>query len=77
VLSESWSPKRDALTLLLSGAAEGSYELSMSNGDQISSIEGAELEKKAGAETKVRVQLPASSPGIDPRATIVFHFAAK
>jgi hypothetical protein len=77
VLSESWSPKRDTLTLLLSGAAGESYELFAWNPDQISSIEGAELEKKAGAEAKVRVQLPASALGINPQATVTFHFAAK
>jgi GH15 family glucan-1,4-alpha-glucosidase len=77
VLSESWSPKRDALTLLLSGAAGESYELSAWNPDQISSIEGAALEKKTGTEARVRVQLPASPPGIDPQATVIFHFAAK
>jgi len=77
VLSEVWSPKRDTLTLLLSGAAGESYELSAWNPDQISSIEGATLEKKTGMEAKVRVQLPASVPGIDPEATVIFHFAAK
>lgn len=77
VLSESWSPDRDTLTLLLAGAAGESYELFAWNPDQISSLEGAELEKKAGAEAKVHVQLPVSGPGIDPRATIIFHFAAK
>jgi glycogen debranching enzyme len=77
VLSESWSPKRDTLTLLLSGAGGETYELSAWNADQISSIEGAELEKKTGAEGKIRVKLPASDPGVDPRATVIFHFAAK
>jgi len=77
VLSESWSSKRDALTLVVSGAAGESYELSTWNPDQISSIEGAALEKKAGAEAKVRVQFPASAPGIGPQATVVFHFVAK
>jgi glycogen debranching enzyme len=77
VLSESWSPKRDTLTLLLSGAAGENYELSAWNPDQISSIEGAALVQKAGTDAKVRVQLPASAPGIGPRATVIFHFAAK
>jgi GH15 family glucan-1,4-alpha-glucosidase len=77
VLSESWSPARETLGVLLSGAAGESYELSAWNPEQISSIEGAELEKKAGPEAKVRVQLPASAPGTDPQATIIFHFAAK
>jgi hypothetical protein len=77
VLSESWSPARDTLKLLLSGAAGESYELSAWNPDQISSIEGASLEEKAGPEAKVRVQLPASATGIDSQATIIFHFAAR
>ena len=77
MLSELWSPKRDTLSLLLSGAAGQSYELWAWDPDQISSIEGAVLEKKTGTEGKVRVQLPASPPGIDPQATVVFHFAAK
>ncbi|MGC2170465.1 MAG: amylo-alpha-1,6-glucosidase [Candidatus Sulfotelmatobacter sp.] len=77
VLSQSWSPARDALTLLISGEAGESYELSAWNPDQISSIEGAQLEKESGPEAKVRVQLPASVPGVDPQATIIFHFAAR
>jgi GH15 family glucan-1,4-alpha-glucosidase len=77
VLSESWSPTRETLTLLLSGSAGESYELSAWNRGQISSIEGAALEKQAGAEAKVRVQLPASPPGSDPQATVIFHFAGK
>jgi Amylo-alpha-1,6-glucosidase len=77
MVSESWSPKRDTLTLLVSGAAGESCELSAWNADQISSIEGAQLERKSGSEAKVRVQLPASAPGVDPRASVIFHFAAK
>ncbi|MFZ0542781.1 MAG: hypothetical protein WAL96_15250, partial [Candidatus Sulfotelmatobacter sp.] len=78
VLSESWSPKRDTLTLVLSGARGESYELSAWNPDQISSVEGAELEKKKnGTEARVRLQLPASAPGIDPQATVVIRFAAR
>lgn len=77
VLSESWSPKRETLTLLLSGASGASYELSAWNPDQISSIEGAELEQKTGAQARVRVKLPVSAPGADPQAKVIFHFAAQ
>ncbi len=77
VLSESWSPGRDTLTLLLSGAAGESYQLSAWNPGQISSVEGAELEKKTGTQARVRVQLPAGAPGNDPRATVIFHFASR
>ncbi|MGA7378972.1 MAG: amylo-alpha-1,6-glucosidase [Candidatus Sulfotelmatobacter sp.] len=77
VISESWSANREALTLLLSGASGASYELSAWNPEQISSIEGGELEQKAGAEGKIRVKLPVSAPGSDPQAKVIFHFAAR
>jgi len=77
VLSESWSSSRDTLTLLLSGTAAETYEFSAWNADQIVSIEGAELEKIAGPQARVRVLLPAATPGFDPRATVVFHFAPR
>jgi hypothetical protein len=77
VLSQSWSPGRETLTLLLSGASGETYELSAWNPDQISSIEGAELEEKSGQEAKVRVQLPVSAPGVDPQGIVTFHFAAR
>jgi glycogen debranching enzyme len=77
VLAESWSPSRDTLTLLLSGRAAETYEFSAWNPDQIVSIAGAELEKKTGSQAGVRVQLGAATPGSDPRATVVFHFAPR
>jgi GH15 family glucan-1,4-alpha-glucosidase len=77
VLSEIWSERRDTLTLLLSGASGGTYELSTWNPEQISSIEGAEVEQRTGPLAKVRVQLPVSTPGVDPQSTVIFHFAAK
>jgi glycogen debranching enzyme len=79
VLSESWSPTRDSLSVLLSGAAGEIYELTAWNPGQVRSVEGAELEKGAAqqAQAKIRVQLPASTVGVDPQATIIFHFAAR
>ncbi len=77
VLSQSWSPKRDTLTVLLSGGSGETYELSAWNPDQISSIEGAQLEQKSGQLAKVRVQLPVNAPGVDPQATVIFHFTAR
>jgi hypothetical protein len=77
VLSESWTPNRDALSLQLSGAAGESYELTAWNPGQISSVEGAVLEKTSGEKAQVRVELPATAPGIDPQATVVFHFSGR
>ncbi len=76
VISESWTPARDALTLLLSGLAGQSYELSAWNASQISSVDGGQLDKTA-EPAKVRVQLPASAPGGDSHASVVIHFAGK
>jgi glycogen debranching enzyme len=77
VLSESWTPTRDVLTLLVSGAAGEPYELSVWNPGQISSVQGAELEKGTSELAKVRLRLPDSAAGIDPQATVVFHFVAR
>jgi GH15 family glucan-1,4-alpha-glucosidase len=77
VISESWSPQRETLTLLLSGASGARYELLAWNLEQISSVEGGELEQKTGAKGKVRVHLPVSAPGTDPQAKVIFHFAAR
>jgi hypothetical protein len=35
------------------------------------------LQKTNGLKAQVRVQLPASAPGVDPQATVIFHFAAR
>jgi len=71
------TPNRDALSLQLSGAAGESYELTAWNPGQISSVEGAVLEKTSGEKAQVRVELPATAPGIDPQATVVFHFSGR
>ncbi len=77
VLSESWTPSRDVLSLQLSGAAGESYDLTAWNPSQISSVEGAEIEKTSGPKAQVRVKLPATAPGIDPQATVSFHFVPR
>ncbi len=77
VVSQTWAPKRDSLTLLLWGASGESYELWARNPEQITSVEGAELEQRSGAEAKIRVQLPVSAPGVNPQGTVIFHFAAR
>ncbi len=77
VLSESWSASRDRLTFLLSGTSGESYELSAWDSRQLSSIDGAQLERTGERSAKVRVRLPEDPPGVDPQATVVFHFAGK
>jgi len=69
VLSESWSPTRDILTLEVSGAAAQQYDLAVLNPGQIRSMDGAEL-----IDNKLRIQFPAGEPGTYTRSTVTLHF---
>ncbi|MGA9527352.1 MAG: amylo-alpha-1,6-glucosidase [Terriglobales bacterium] len=78
VISESWTPTRDALRLLLSGKAGESYDLSVWDASQVSSVDGARLDRTTQPNAKVHVQLPAAPPpNGDAQTSVVFHFAAK
>jgi glycogen debranching enzyme len=77
VLSETWTANRDTLSLLLSGASGERYALSAWNASQISSVENAELRKTSGPKAMILVQLPQAAPGVDPQATIIFHFVQR
>ena len=79
VLSESWSPAHDALTVEVAGAQGKEYEIGMWNPAQVSSVEGAELTPtKANAENaKIKVAIPANTSEPYPRKKIVIHFTGK
>ncbi|MGB7846804.1 MAG: hypothetical protein WBL63_14405 [Candidatus Acidiferrum sp.] len=74
ILSESWSPARDALTVDLSGIPGAVYDLSLWNPQQIRSVDGAKLLETPDHRDIARVQLPISDAGSPAHATIVFHF---
>jgi hypothetical protein len=69
ILSESWSPSRDQLTLEVSGAAGNEYELKIWNENQIQRLEGAVL-----GELTPWVQIPASDSEPYPHVKVVIHF---
>jgi glycogen debranching enzyme len=75
VVSESWNPSRDALTLDASGAAGGQYELSVWNPQQIVSVDGAELVTANGSEKKLRIHFDENVGERYPREKIVIHFS--
>ncbi|HYL16355.1 MAG TPA: amylo-alpha-1,6-glucosidase [Terriglobales bacterium] len=73
VVSETWSPRMDALTLDVAGRPGHTYELGVWNPEQVSSVDGAVFEK---ADAKVRIQF--SGTGEDyVHSKVVFHFAGK
>ncbi|MGA9354871.1 MAG: amylo-alpha-1,6-glucosidase [Terriglobales bacterium] len=70
ILSESWSPTRDQLTLEISGSPGRPYEIAVWNPTQITSVDGAQLVSDAAANVRARVQFQ----GADSSRQITFHF---
>lgn len=79
VLSEFWSPARDALTVEVAGAQGKEYEIGMWNPAQVTSVEGAELFSiNANTENaKIKVAIPENTSEPYPRKKIVIHFTGK
>jgi glycogen debranching enzyme len=75
ILSESWSPSRDQLTLAVSGLAGAQYDLKVSNAAQIARVEGAELKKKSdGSTVAIRIP-PAGDSESYAQTRVVIHFS--
>src|SRR6266478_4712657 len=79
ILSETWSPSRDQLTLEVSGVAGGEYGLRVWNPGEIQSIEGAGLkfavENPAAVKENLWIQIPPSDSEPYPHAKVVIHFS--
>ena len=76
VLSQTWTSRRDALTLELAGSAGAEYELAMDSG-QLTSVDGAGAVRSESGTQTVRVRFPAGEPGTYKKTTVVFHFSEK
>ncbi|HET7891011.1 MAG TPA: hypothetical protein VFL34_05775 [Candidatus Sulfotelmatobacter sp.] len=70
VLSEMWSASRSELTLQVSGRAGEHYAMEVWNPGQISSVEGAALDKVG----KLEVEMPQGASEAYVRRAIVIHF---
>jgi glycogen debranching enzyme len=75
ILSETWTPARDRLTINVSGLAGGRYELSLWNAGQIASVDGAKLSKTPDGRIALALELPKNG-GSYASGTITIHFAA-
>jgi hypothetical protein len=76
-LKETWSATKDQLTLNLEGAAGRTYELSLWNGEQVASAEGAETGKTKDGKLCLRVTFPAGDAKSYLTKTISLHFVPK
>jgi glycogen debranching enzyme len=77
IVSESWSPQHDTLSLDVSGVSGNVYELGLWNSSQIESLDGAELVKAPQDQAVARIQFPAGSSEAYARRKITFHFSTK
>ncbi len=74
VVSESWSPAKDAVTYALDGLSAQQYELGVRGSAPIRSVEGAELiQTKTGPSLRVRV--PAGNPSYQ-KVQVTIHFGS-
>jgi len=77
VMSESWAPAYDSLTLEVAGAQGRQYEVGIWNPGQVASVEGAELVKTGTEATRIKVQIPANATEPYVRERIIIHFTSK
>ena len=77
VISESWTPSRDSLTLEVSGTPGKEYEIAVWNPAQVNSVENAELVKSGSQEAKLNFRLPANASEPYAREKITIHFSGK
>jgi len=73
IVSESWTPAFDRLTLELSGSPSRQYDLSVWNPGQIASVDGAQLLTDSAGAVSARVQFPAG----ESSRQIAFHFKSR
>ena len=75
IVSETWSPSRDRLTLSTSGPAGRQYRLAVWNASQIASVSGAKLLKGPDGRNELLVEFPTNAAELVAHATISIQFA--
>jgi glycogen debranching enzyme len=75
VVSETWTPTRDRLTLAVSGRPGSQYRLFVWNAGQIVSVAGAKLSKAPDGKAELVVGFPKDPAEPVAHATISFQFA--
>jgi glycogen debranching enzyme len=75
IVSETWSPSRDRLTIAASGLAGRQYRLSAWNASQIATVSGARLLKGPDGRSDLVVEFPTNASERVARRTISIQFA--
>lgn len=74
ILSESWTPSRDRLTINISGQSGGQYRLFLWNARQIASVEGAKVLKAPDGKTELIVEFSNKGAGSVSHASVSIQF---
>jgi hypothetical protein len=75
ILSETWTPARDRLTINVSGLAGSRYEIFVWNAGQIASVDGAKLSKIVDGKAKLILEIPKNGSEPNASGTTAIHFA--
>jgi GH15 family glucan-1,4-alpha-glucosidase len=76
ILSSTWTPERDRLTLEVAGVPGSNYEFSLSDASQIVSVEGAELHKSDPRAPKLQVKFSAR-PDVYVQRRVTLQFGVR
>lgn len=74
VISETWTPDGEQLTLQTSSAADGTFQLNVWNASEVVSVDGATLVKSNAHEDLLRIVVPPAVTGTSHQHVIVLHF---
>jgi glycogen debranching enzyme len=77
VISESWTPARDGLTLEVSGVPGEQYQVVVWNPAQVASVEGADLVKSNSEQARINIRIPGDASQPYLHETITIHFSGK
>jgi hypothetical protein len=77
VISESWGPKYESLTVNVSGVPGKQYDLSLWNSSQIASVEGGKLIREKNGEPRIRIELPGTDSSSYVDGKVLIHFLSE
>jgi glycogen debranching enzyme len=77
ILSETWTPSRDQLTLSVSGVPGRNYELSLWDAEQVTSVDGAALNRRGHDSASLLLAMPPATAQSAAHAKITVHFSGQ
>jgi hypothetical protein len=75
VISETWTPDHNTLSLLVSGLSGETYNFGVWNPGQIASVDGAALIPGEADHATLRLQMPGYTTATNVQAEVTIHFS--